>query len=303
MIRYVILGCIALVGIGGAVLLALRRLCAESLPAVPAPLPGRAMPSAVDDVSRLPTRPPVAPAPSAAVNSPAWLAQAAEELRLPLSQLREQVAQVRCHAAAEAAPVLVSLVERLAAQVEEAHAIMAGWTAQPSPVAPDAGGRMVDLRALARDFGAALAPLTAPPGDVPAGPPVWVRLAPATLEEALAVLLHNAWEATPTGLVEVVVRVIAHTGDRHIALTIADRRAAPLANVWDALELDFVRILLEEYAGTLEVAPRGGGGRLTTIWLPATWLADTWADTAKRPAVATGHHIQQYARQATPAGG
>jgi hypothetical protein len=276
-VRYVVSGAIALVGISGAVLLALWRARvegrrAEQPPSPAVRLPGRVAPA--EDVTRLPTRPlasfdPPAGAPEDGLD---WLAQAVDEVRMPINVLREQVELVRRHAAAEASPALVALIERLAAQVEQAHSVIAGWVTTGMPVVAVAATRRIDLRALARDFAIALAPATAPPGVASGGPPVWVRLAPATLEEALAVLLHNSWDAAPAEVVEVAVRVIT-AGEQYIALTIADRRPTAIRAVWDDLELDFVRVLLEEYHGTLEVAPRGGSGRLTTIWLPGTWLA------------------------------
>ncbi len=276
-----VLGCIAFAGVGIAVLLALARAHkehrAERTP-IPASADSTAGPQA-QSLTKLPTRLIVPPTP--AEDGVDWLAQAADELRTPLSVLRNQAEYLRQHVTDAARPTLLTLAERLVQQVGQAQELIEAWsaTAQPSGhlhAAPPA--RPVELGALARTTGAQLTALDDPPFDIAAPEPVWLLIDPAALEHALAVLLRGARQSAPGSLVEVVVRVVGAGEGRRAAVTIADRRPArpaPQAQVWSDLELDLARVLLEEYHGWLEVAPRGGGGMLVTLWLPGTLLIPT----------------------------
>lgn len=218
--------------------------------------------------------------PSASVD---WLAQAVDELRTPLDILRGQVEALR-HAAPDGPrQTLVALTGRLVEQVEQAQELVAAWSASirgTTPPRATSHDTAVDIVALARRVSADHEGSAC---DVARTPPVWAKLDPAPLARALAVAMQNARSADLDGVVEVVARVVGRDPDQRIGITIADRRSAqvsPSARLWDDLELDLVRTLLEDCGGWVECEPRGGGGRLVTFWLPGALLCEADMRTA-----------------------
>jgi signal transduction histidine kinase len=272
----ILLGGIALAGISFAVLLALLRAHTERQAAHQADQARKVTPATAEPVTNLPTR--LLTPPPVVEDGMDWLAQAADELRTPLSVLRNQAEFLHQHVSDAARPTLLTLSERLVQQVEQAQGLIDAWTATAHPsgqlrAAPRA--RPVELLALTRSVAAQLTSLDDPPFDIAAVDSAWLLLDPAALEHALAVLLRGARQAAPGSLVEVVVRIIGSGEGQRAGIIIADRRVArsnPQGHLWSDLELDLARVLLEDYHGWLETTPRGGGGMLTTCWLPGHLL-------------------------------
>jgi signal transduction histidine kinase len=297
--RLILIAFVALVGISLAVAVALLRARAEAarllaLRSPMAPDPDLAPAQAPDAAATLVLAPASAPVPPSgavfdltAANDPPdsvdWLAQAVDELRTPLGILRGQVEALRQIAAEGPRQTLIALAGRLVEQVEQAQDLVAAWSASAQggpPRQPTSRAQVVEIVALARKIGAECAESAC---DVAPTPPVWAMLDAAPLARALAVAIQSAHTAMPGGMVEVVARFVGHEPDRRIGITIADRRpahASPSAHLWDDLELDLTRTLLEDCGGWVECEPRGGGGRLVTFWLPGTLIRDAEIPTA-----------------------
>jgi signal transduction histidine kinase len=297
--RLVIIAFVALLGISLAVAAALARARAEAARLLPPDSPAaqgpsvalattHSAPEAAPTLVLAPARPAeVAPSPrrmlpTEDVATPNdlpenvdWLAQAIDELRTPLGILRGQVEALRRAAPEGPRHTLVTLATRLVEQVEQAQELVAAWSAsiQGNPASrTDHALHAVEIIALARQVGAEAIGAAC---DVAPTAPLWAALDPAPLARALAVILHSAHTAAPEGLVEVVARSVGRDPDRRIGITIADRRPAspsPSARLWDDLELDLIRTLLEECGGWVTSEARGGGGRLVTVWLPGALL-------------------------------
>ncbi len=284
-------GSIALGGVVLAVVVALWHHRAEHraehhIAPTPAPPPTSAVPTAATEATRI--LPPATPARNSADDGLDWLAQAADELRTPLTVLRGQVDFLHQHITLASRQTLVTIAERLIYQVAQLEELIEAWTVTARQSGPQRtpNARPVELLALARSACAHLTRLDEPPFEVAEGPPVWVLLDPTSLEHALTVLLRSARQASPYGLVEVVVRVTGQ-GEQRVCVAVADRRVPVPSyptNMWETLEQDLVRVLVEELGGWLEFEPRGGGGAVSTIWLPSQVLIPVSEQyTAVRP--------------------
>ncbi|MBA3823634.1 MAG: HAMP domain-containing histidine kinase [Ktedonobacterales bacterium] len=206
-----------------------------------------------------------------------WLAQAADELHTPLATLRDQVRFLRVHVNDASRTALITVAERLVYQVEQLDSLIEAWSATARHTGPQriVTARPVELVALTRLLAQRLAAPNTPPSMVVAPAALWVLMDPQAIERVLTITLTNAYRAMPTGEIETVLHQVALRDRQAICVAVADRRRGALApdqDVWEALELDLARVLLEDYSGWLERAPRGGGGVVTTIWLPATLL-------------------------------
>jgi signal transduction histidine kinase len=282
--HFVVLGIVAVAGIALAVVIALRHSRSERpaspLAQVPTRLP--APPAAI------PTQPPSATGPThalASLTAPPttpddemdWLAHAADELHTPLTSLRDQILHLRQHIGDSSRHTLLTVAEQLLAQVEQLDSLIEAWSVTARHTGPHriASARPVELAALTRTLAARLTTPTDPPCEIVAPAPLWVLMDPQAIERVLTIALTNARQAAPTAIVEVVLREVTQRDRHEICIAVADRRQrihAPAQDVWETLELDLARVLLEEYGGRLERSPRGGGGAVSTIWLPATLL-------------------------------
>ena len=272
----VLLGGIALAGIVLAVVVALLRHRAENRTEATARLPVRLAGQA--DNAPTPTMPTQiinrqSAAPTSTDDGLDWLALAADELRTPLIVLRGQIEFLHQNISNASRQSLITIAERLIFQVEQLEQLVEAWTTTARQSGPQRTptARPIELLALARNVCARLTRVEDPPFDVADGPPLWVLLDPISLEHAFTVLLRSARQSSPNGLIEVVVRTVGEGEGKRICIAVADRRPPPRghsANLWASLEHDLVRVLIEEHNGWLEMEPRGGGGAVTTIWLP-----------------------------------
>lgn len=271
--RFVLLGSIGLLGTVLAVLVALRRQRAETQ--VPATLAGQWTPDPVEAPTQVLPR---AEAPPASNDDGwEWLALATDELRTPIRLLRGQIEVLHQRVATGSRQPLLPLTERLLAQVTQLEELIAAWvaSARQSGPQPIPAARPVEVQALACSVCAYLTRPEEPPFEVAKGPPIWALLDPAALEQALTLMVQGARLAAPNSLVEVVVRVVGQGTAQRLCIAVADRRSPTTdagAQLRASLEHDLVRVLLEGHQGQLEAEPRGGGGVVTTLWLPAAVL-------------------------------
>lgn len=275
--HFIIIFLIALAGIGIGVGVAWYHLPTdEGMPAQPQREPlGRPSPYVADsdpDLTAL-----TASAPSASEDGMDWLAQAADELRTPLTVLRGQVEFLRQHIDEASRHALLTVADRLVNQVDNLEGLVEAWTATAEHTDDQrpAVARPTDLHALTRNLCARLTKIDEPPFDLAPGPALWALVDQPTLEHAVGVLLRNARRASPFGLVEVVARTVGESGNLRICLSVADRRARVRSrgtDLWEELELDLVRVLVEDLGGWLELEDRGGGGAVTSLWLPSSLL-------------------------------
>lgn len=275
--HFIIIFLIALAGIGIGVGVAWYRMPADD--GVPAQPPREA------EASRTPPNTDSVPevtaltlhAPAVTEDSMDWLAQAADELRTPLTVLRGQVEFLRQHIDEASRHALLTVADRLIHQVDNLEGLVEAWTAtaeQTDDQRPTIA-RPTDLHALTRNLCARLTKIDEPPFDLAAGPALWALVDQPTLEHAIGVLLRNARRASPFGLVEVVARTLGEGSSLRICLSVADRRAKVRSrgtDLWEELELDLVRVLVEDLGGWLELEDRGGGGAITSLWLPSRLL-------------------------------
>ena len=277
--QFIVLGAVATVGIALAVVVALRhgrRDHAASMPAAAPPVSAHMATLTATAPTRI-MPPPLTGPPTTPEDEMDWLAQAADELHTPLTTLRSQVLFLRQHVGDASRTTLLTVAERLLTQVEQLDSLLEAWSATARHTGPHRilSARPVELAALTRTLAARLFAPTTPPCMVVAPAPLWVLMDPQAIERVLTIALMNAHKAAPASQTEVVARRLDLRDRQEISVAIADRRQAtyaPAQEVWESLELDLARVLLEEYGGRLERTPRGGGGAVTTIWLPARLL-------------------------------
>ena len=282
--QFIVLGSMAAIGIALAVAMALMHQRRERL-AHPVPASSPRASTKIPAVAPFPTastRPtriisPLAAPPTTADDEMDWLAQAADELHTPLTTLRDQVRFLRQHVGDASRTALITVAERLVYQVEQLDSLIEAWSATARHTGPQRipAARPVELVTLTRMLVKQLASPNVRPIEVVAPAALWVMMDPLAIERVLTITLTNAYKVTPTSKVEAVLHQVELRDRREISIAIADRRAdrhASSQDVWESLELDLARVLLEEYGGRLVRAPRGGGGVVTTIWLPATLL-------------------------------
>jgi signal transduction histidine kinase len=228
-----------------------------------------------------------------------WIGMAADELRAPLDALRGYAEDLRRHLDTAPRDALGAAFDRLLAQIDRMDGMIEAWsvTAEMTTKQRAPASRPAELQALARKICSRLAGAGAPLYEVAEGPELWALVDISLIDQALQALLRGARRATPQGLVEIDARAISQGAETRISLAIADRRPPPRGqhpDLWEAIEIDLARVLVEEMGGWIELSDRAGGGAVTTIWLPGTLLLPT-----PRPRSAFETAQRQTVRQAS----
>jgi len=168
---------------------------------------------------------------------------------------------------------LINASERILQQISRLESLIDAWSATAQEHADRENPKRYpnEIVQRIRMIATRMTALHEPHCDISASSPIWAQIDTSLFDHAIAILIRHARRTTSQFAVEIVIRTVTVRDQTTLSIAIADRRVRQSGHppqMWEELDIELARALIEEQGGWLTVEDRAAGGAITTMWLP-----------------------------------